>query len=238
MSMVAAHPKRESIIGLHCAGFATKDIVKALSVLRRTVQRGLRLFEESGGTSDRRRSGRPCSAVTKRNKDIIGKRIKRSPQQSIRKMANDLNISEGSVRTIVHKKLNLRSYRLQKCQALSLKNKRTRVHRCKEQAAFNQQNCRILSTDLQSANSGGRLVARKAHPATIMVCAFITSDGKSSLIFVGPGVKINQQNYLNDVRSIWFHGSNSTSGIGHMSSSRIMLLRSRRKLFRSGAAPT
>ncbi|VDO61951.1 unnamed protein product [Heligmosomoides polygyrus] len=94
--MVAAHPKRQSIIDLHCAGFATKDIVKTLSVPRRTVQRAVKLFKETGGTSDRRRSGRPCSAVTKSNADVIRKRIKRSPQQSIRKMANDLNISEGS----------------------------------------------------------------------------------------------------------------------------------------------
>ncbi|RCN44182.1 hypothetical protein ANCCAN_09815 [Ancylostoma caninum] len=128
--MVALHLQRSSVVDLHRAGYATKDIVRILSVPRRTVQRAVQLFKST--VSGRYRSSRPRSAVTKKNADIIRKRIARSPKRSMREIAADLGISESSVRRIVHKELGLRSYRLQKCQALSAADRLTRVRRCKE----------------------------------------------------------------------------------------------------------
>ncbi|EYC04681.1 hypothetical protein Y032_0086g1927 [Ancylostoma ceylanicum] len=127
----------------------------------------------------------------------------RSPKRSMRRIAADLGMSEASVRRIVHKKLGFRSYPLQKCQALSAANRLTRVRRCKEllkraandahlqfvfsdeklfsaEATFNRQNKRLIARNLQGANSSRRLIAKKAHSASVMVCAFITSDGKST----------------------------------------------------------
>ncbi|ETN73030.1 hypothetical protein NECAME_18540 [Necator americanus] len=128
-------------------------------------------------------------------------------------MAKDLQISERSVRRIVSENLGLRSYRLQSCHALSEENKKTRVIRCRKlleraaqgrhrsfifsdeklftiEAVYNRQNDRIISPNIREANNSGRLVPKKAHSASVMVSAFVTSDGKSPLIFVDSGVKI------------------------------------------------
>ncbi|VDL78127.1 unnamed protein product [Nippostrongylus brasiliensis] len=40
---------------------------------------------------------------------------------------------------------------------------------------------------------------RQAHPAKLMVCAFITSDGKAPLFFVDSGARINTEIYLEDI---------------------------------------
>ncbi|EYC34439.1 hypothetical protein Y032_0001g415 [Ancylostoma ceylanicum] len=193
-----------------------------LDVDPRTVRRAISRFRDTGGITDRPRSGRPRTAVVRKNVEIIRKRIGRNPKRSMRKMAEDLKISDRSVRRIVQGKLNCRSYRLQKCQALTSENKHKRVEICRAlleraadgrhlkfvfsdeklftvQAFHNRQNDRILSESMEEANRNGRLVPKKAHPQSDMVASFITSDGNSPLIFVDSGVKINRQNYLDDV---------------------------------------
>ncbi|EYC22754.1 hypothetical protein Y032_0016g2928 [Ancylostoma ceylanicum] len=204
---MVAHPQRSSIVDLYRAEYATKDIVGILSVPRRTEQREVQKFKSTGEVSDHRRSGRPRSVVNRKNVDNIHKRIARYAERSMRRIAADLWMSE--VRRIVHENLGLRIYRLQKCQAFCAANRLTRVRRCKEllkraandahlqfvfsdeklfsvEATFNRQNKRIIARNLQGANSSGRLVAKKAHSASVMACTFITSDGKSPLIFVDP----------------------------------------------------
>ncbi|CAD6187105.1 unnamed protein product [Caenorhabditis auriculariae] len=52
----------------------------------------------------------------------------------------------------------------------------------------NGQNHRIIATDYQSTCEKGNL-NKTSHPASVMVFAGITADGKTPLIFVDPGVK-------------------------------------------------
>ena len=220
--MVAAHPNRASIVDLHNSGYAKGVIARMLQVHPRTVRRAILRYEETDNTADRPRSGRPRTAVTPRNVNVVRKRIQRNPRKSLRQMARDLHISDKSVRDIVHDRLNCHSYRLQKSYALAEETKETRVRRCREllrraadnrhlsfvfsdeklftvDAVYNRQNDRVLSQTIQEANMRGRLVSKKAHPASVMVSAFISSDGKSPLVFVESGVKINQHYYLDKV---------------------------------------
>ena len=220
--MVASNPKRTSIVDLHLVGMKTKYIAKTLCVPPRTVRRTVNLFKTTGGTADRRRPGRPPTAVSKANVTKIRKRIECRPKLSMRKMARDLGISDFPVRKIVHEKLNIKSYKIYRTAGLTSANMAKRVARCKEllkraarnrhrnfvfsdekiftvEAVVNRQNDRILAKHREAANSVGGIVSRASKPANVMVFACITSDGKSPLVFVDSGVKINQHNYLNDV---------------------------------------
>ena len=104
--MVAANPKRSSILDLHRAGMKPKKIARTLAVPLITVYRSIKLFKSTGGTVDRARSGRPRTAITRGNIEKIRRRIQRNPQRSMRKMAKEIGIHERSVRTIVHEKLS------------------------------------------------------------------------------------------------------------------------------------
>ncbi|KAL6724033.1 hypothetical protein Aduo_018969 [Ancylostoma duodenale] len=203
--MIASNPKRASIVDLHHAGYVTGHIAKLWDFNPRTVRRAISLFRDNGGIIDRPRCGRPRTAVVRKNVEIIRKRIGRE-------MAEDLKINDRSVRRIVHCEINCRTYRLQKCQALTSESIPKRVQRCRASLALaadgrhtnfvfpdeklftvkasnNRRNDRILSESMEEANENGRLVPKKAHPQSVMVAAFITSDGKSPLIFVDSGVK-------------------------------------------------
>ena len=59
--------------------------------------------------------------------------------------------------------------------------------------------CKFALYSLQTANSSGGIVARNAHPASVIVFDCITNNGKSSLVFVDAVVKINQNNYFNNI---------------------------------------
>jgi inhibitor of nuclear factor kappa-B kinase subunit alpha len=127
-----------------------------------------------------------------------------------------------SVTRIVKNQLHLRPYKIQYQHHLTEKMQATRLKRCKAllkrfadgshktilfsdeklfsiEAHFNKQNDRILAPDMSTANKSGRLVSRSAHPASVMVWAGITATGKTPLVFVDLGVKVNQENYRNNI---------------------------------------
>ena len=53
---------------------------------------------------------------------------------------------------------------------------------------FNTQNDRVWS---RNGDEGSRVVARKQCPASVVVWAAITESGRSPLLFVDQGVKLN-----------------------------------------------
>ena len=64
---------------------------------------------------------------------------------------------------------------------------------------LNRQNDRIIAADISTANESARIVGRNGHPKALIVWVAVTSDGKSNLVFIDQGVKINSNAYLNDV---------------------------------------
>ena len=60
--------------------------------------------------------------------------------------------------------------------------------------SFNPQNDRIWAKEAPETNEW--VVERTQKPKSVMVCAAITSTGKTPLVFVEEEVKINRWNYM------------------------------------------
>lgn len=228
--MVAPNSMRDAIIALHKKGKTTKEIVKTLDVARRTVQFTVKRYKELQSNKDRAGRGRKKTATSSRVVEIVRKRIKRNPRRSQRQMASDIGISPRSIGRIVKSRLNLYPYTPQICHALTDDMKQKRKERCKKllsrfargrhssivfsdeklftiDPVSNRQNDRILAASITDANKKGRIQGRTAHPQSVMVWGGITSTGKTPLVFVDAGVKINKDIYkktiLEDVLKPW-----------------------------------
>ena len=92
-----------------------QQIFRRLSVYHaRTVYYVIKRYKDTGGTSDRPRSGRPRSANTSRIRNIIRLRLKRNPTVKLRNLAKHIKVARESVRRIVKNNLGLYPYKLQK----------------------------------------------------------------------------------------------------------------------------
>ena len=140
-------------------------------------------------------------------------------RESMRKIARETGINRESARLIAKNELGLRPYKLQKVQLFADKMKVTRLKRCRAlmrrvagqkwekilftdeklftvEASHNHQNDRIWS-----ANSPGSsaIISHSQHPQSVMVWGGICASGKTPLIFVAEGVKINAETYQRDI---------------------------------------
>ncbi|VDL74616.1 unnamed protein product [Nippostrongylus brasiliensis] len=214
--------ERASIIKLHMVGVTASKIAKRLNASRFTAQKAIKRYKELGTLSDRPRSGCPKTAITPNVVKKVRDKISRNATKSMRKMTKALEVSERSVRRICHNKPKGKCYKKQKCHALTPSMRAARIERCDQllrrfdkarcleivfsdeklftiEASLNHQNDRILVRNVEEANQSGRLVERKGHPRQLMVWTAITSDGKSDLVFVEEGVKIDSSLYLEDI---------------------------------------
>ncbi|QQP49028.1 Transposase, partial [Caligus rogercresseyi] len=175
---------------------------------------------ETGKTSDRPRSSRPMSVRTQVCVKRIREKIRRNLARSLRKMAKEENMSEGSMRNLVKKDLGMTPYKKIRLQLLSeatIEKRRERgrilLNKLKSgtqgpvfftdeklftvQAVYNSQNDRILAKSSADILVKVRGVFRRQNPKSVMVWEGVMSDGKKSpLIFVPEGVKINKEVYL------------------------------------------
>ena len=143
----------------------------------------------------------------------------------MRKMAQELQISEGSVRNIVKSKLGLRSYKINKAHMLDERMKQQRLRKCRlmkrmvaagrlnlvlftdekiftVQRIHNSQNHRLL---LKNKSLASRLVQRSLFPQSVMVWGGICSTGKTPLVFINRNVKINATVYQNEILRAVLH---------------------------------
>ena len=113
---------RAAIIQLFEQGNSDEKIGKMLDLPARTAREVIKRFKETGSYEDRLRSGRPRTARTSVNKRKIKGRIQRNPnsrKNSTRKMAKAIGISEGSVRNILHKDLEMSARKLVEAHGLT-----------------------------------------------------------------------------------------------------------------------
>ena len=75
------------------------------------------------------------------------------------------------------------------------------------QRVHNRHNDRVLAKDIQQVPTESKTAFQRQHPASVMVWAGITASGKTPLVFVPPGVKVNKDFYikhiLEDVVTPW-----------------------------------
>ncbi|CAD6195120.1 unnamed protein product [Caenorhabditis auriculariae] len=216
--MVAPSPYRTAIIDCVKSGMTNSEIVKKLKVSRVLIFRTAQRYRHLGTSDDMQKRGRPATVTTPEAVKAVREKIRRTPERSVRKMAKKYEMSQGLMRTIVKDKLKMIPYRMQKGAFLNQKNKTLRMKKARKLLAGTQdgshlttlftdekiftvepnkygQNHRIIATDYQSACEKGKILNKTSHPASVMVFAGITADGKTPLIFVDPGVKVNQVYY-------------------------------------------
>src|ERR1700733_1207268 len=114
------------------------------------------------------------------------------------------------------------AYRHQRAQGLTDASKATRLLRCKEilkriatdrnsflvfsderkftvSQSINAQNDRVYARNIQDAHKKGRHVDRRQSDQSAMVWLAVCEEGKSDIIFVPPGVKIDSRSYVSDI---------------------------------------
>ncbi|VDO70875.1 unnamed protein product [Heligmosomoides polygyrus] len=129
--VMSRESERITVVELHKTGMRTADIVRTTGFKQRTVYKIVRRYKETGGTSDRPRSGRPTTATTPENINKVRCRIRRNPEVSMNKMATDLGISRERVQHIARRKLGLRSYKVARIHFLNDAMKAERLRKCR-----------------------------------------------------------------------------------------------------------
>ncbi|EYC34218.1 hypothetical protein Y032_0001g309 [Ancylostoma ceylanicum] len=216
--MVRANPKRAAILELSSAGHSACDIVRLLKVPRQTVPSAIK----RGTLLDRVGAGRPVTVSTPAPENILRKRIARSPARSMGRMAKGMNVSEGTVRKVVKRMLNMHPCKLQKRHGLNYAQKKARVKKCGRlqdcaangehlrmlfmteklftvEQSYNSQNVRVFARTSDAAKEAERTVSRSVRTASVMVWAGMSATGRTPLIFVEKGAKINTVFYLEEV---------------------------------------
>lgn len=211
--------KRAAIIELFKSGKTAPDIAKILNINRMLVWRTLKRFESTGDIVNQPGQGRPRSARTIKLVKSTREKLRRNPKRSLRNLAKDGKVSVGTMSTILHTDLKRSPYKHQKKQLLSASSVEKRKQRAElilsrinagtlpnlvfsdekqfdVQQHVNVQNDRIWS---RKGEVKSRVVTRRQGAASLMVWAAVTADGKSPLVFVDKGVKLNQENYRTSI---------------------------------------
>jgi transposase len=205
--------KRIEVLALKKAGFCHKDIADKVGVSRQTVYNIIRKFETTKNIEDKPRKGRPKTATSPDKVSAIGKKIARNPVRSMRKLAKEYQISEGSVRNIVHKKMGMKSMTLIARPLLTdqMRLKRLAFALCisdwlkenpdiviifSDEKNFlvtehqNRRNNRIIGRDVKDVEEN-RIVRTIKHAPGVQVLGFVASNG-----CVAPPVFIDKANRL------------------------------------------
>ena len=211
--------KRIAIVELFKARNSKKEICKDLKVNKMLVWRTLKRYKESGNVQNRPGQGRPRSARTSKLIKAIREKVRRNPKRSIRKTAKEANVSYGAMFTVLRRDLKMSPFKHMKKQLWSAKTVEKRLARARillsrleagtlptlvfsdekkfdVQHHVNPQNDRVWSRDGQV---WPRRVTRAQRAASVMAWATVTESGRSPLAFVEQGVKLNQENYRNDI---------------------------------------
>lgn len=227
--------KRSAVIALFKGKKSTKEIVLELGHLhinRIFVYRTIKRYLETGSIKKTFGGGRRPTATAQSMVKKVRERIRRNPKQSANFLAKSLCVSDRSVRRILKDKIGAKPYKMQQVQTLSDSQKKERVKRSKAlkrrhangdlenivfsdekiftvQQVINKQNDRVWLTKKSPANIKKLFATRDQKPASVMVWAGITRNGRTPMVFVPQGVKIDQKSYrrlvLNAVLKPWAH---------------------------------
>lgn len=190
--------ERETIVALSLEGTGLKDIVEITGIPKSTVQFVLRRYRETGNTTDRPKRGRPRTASTPKMMKIIQAQLRENPNTSMRQMARDFKISMGSVKTLVQQVLDMPNVCLPNLVTLDKATMENRVKTCKEMmirfSSKRYQNIVFTSEKLFPIQHSSL-----NNSTSILVFAGVTHSGKTPLHFIEGDVKLNGQNYIDNV---------------------------------------
>lgn len=217
--------KRNSVIALHLAGKPQVAIVRALqhlNVNKSFVSRTIARYRDTGSIAKRHGGGRKKTATSSEMVRKVKKRIERNPRRSGRQMARELHISVERMQHILKNELKVKPYKFQKMQDLTDAQKKVRLDRAKEllrladsgqlpnivfsdeknfliEQFVNKQNDRVYLTKRSYENLDIRMATRSQAPPFVMVWAAVTADGRSPLMFLDRGIKMNANVYRTSI---------------------------------------
>jgi transposase len=210
---------RNAIVTLHEKGESNSVIAKKLQIRRETVWKVVKKFKETGETCNRPGQGRKRSVRTKQLVKNTREKLRRNPRRSAAKLAAEAGVSQTSMRRVLKDDLKTSPYKMQTRHELTDRHERMRLERCQHildliedgtlpnlvfsdekkfdiEQSVNRQNDRVWSRDGSVAT---RTATRRQNPMSVMVWAAVTATGRSPLVFVPSGVKLNSQRYISDI---------------------------------------
>jgi len=98
----------------------------------KTIKRWVSALEETGSTVRTHAVGRPRTATTPENVQLVRIAVERSPRRSARRHAVALGLSDRSVRRILHEELFYHPYKIMLVQELKHEDFVNRVNLCQE----------------------------------------------------------------------------------------------------------
>ena len=210
---------RETIVSLHKKGESNSTLEKEHQIRRETVWKVVKKFRETGQTSNRPGQGRKRTVRTKRIIKNTREKLRTNPRSSATKLAAEAEINQTSMSRILKEDLKTFPYKMQKRYELTPTHERMRVERCghllnlmeagmlpnlvfSDEKKFDVEQCVNWQNDRvwgRNASVKNRRVSRRQNPISVMVWVAVTATGRSFLVFVPSGVKLNSQCYISDI---------------------------------------
>jgi len=179
----------------------------------------IKRIDETGRTGRKRGSGRPRSARTAVNIQIVNDLIcsqedRPVTSKSPREIEHETDISRSSVRRVAKKDLNLKTFRRCEVQTCGLQTTEKGLTKPKlgrtwfsdekmftVQTASNTQNDRVYANVRSKSDVSTQRVlkGRKHFSQSVMVSVVVSKLDKTDLVFVQPGAKINSVYYCENV---------------------------------------
>jgi len=196
---------------------------------QRTLNDQITKIDTTGNTERKPGSGRRRTIRTADNIAVVSEMICSQENQpgtskSPREISHEIGISHGSVRRIVKLDLKLKTFRRREVQLLTHADKAKRLAACKRllrrvtkakltrtwfsdekiftvQTPTNSQNDRVYgAVSVKRHIAPERLLkGRKRFSNSVMVPVAVSQMGKTSLVFVQPGTKVNSSYYCEKV---------------------------------------
>ena len=209
---------RNAVIKLHRSGKSNVEIAKRLDMNRSTVWKIVKKFQKTGNTFDqpgrkRKRSVRSPQLPEKQEGNAATKPSPKLKNLGHRSRCEQIHHAPGIEGQAGGDALHAASpgatdnhvaMRGQKCRKILQKKADgtllnlvfTDKKRFDIQQVVNQRNDRVWAS---SSSTERRIVMRRQNPQSVMLWAAVTETGKSPLLFVHSGVKLNSQRYLADI---------------------------------------
>lgn len=216
---------RIAVIALYKCGIERGrifDLLKLLKIKRDFVYRTVKLFVDTGGVYDRKKSGRPRTVRTPEAIGAVRSRINRKPVRKQKIMAREMNIAPRTMSRIIKQDLGLGAFKRQTGQRLTVDLKKNRKAKSKRlltlygkgrykkilfsdekifsvEESFNKQNDRVYARSSREARELMPCIERGHFPASVMVWWGVSYDGVTSMHFCQKGVKTAARNYQRDI---------------------------------------
>lgn len=209
--------QREMMANMHRNGYSVDAITQAVAPLisRRTVYRIIKKVQEGVPLQAGVSTGRKRSIRTGKLVEAVRSRIRRKSRRNLSKMSTEMKTSRRTLSRILHEDLHLLSYKTPERDALTMRQMTARVGKAKKlKSLVGSRNLKkIIFTDekiftlqetgshpqvkfyskqgqrLQQASKNHR--SKYLHSPGVMVWGGVAKFGRSPLIFVDPGAKVN-----------------------------------------------